>query len=237
MSDGYETVRILLVDDDANWRKRLERSLPEYKVDSAGSYGAALDLLRPGMPYDVAIVDLNLIPPGQDELGGSILDKLRAEYPSTRRIGLTGLAPGAVRALLDRYDLDDLLLKASMQLSDVRSIVKLALGRTLADVPNDVKAGKWQLLDDLRTFQVTELKRLEMELRSRKRDLSDAERAGMTNEEAAGAIRVLEAERSDLKSACSALQAAIASAHSSDEIALVSQEFLILKHRSEAALE
>jgi CheY-like chemotaxis protein len=237
VSDENAMIRILLVDDDPQWLELIERSLPDYRVDSARSYSETLDLLRPGIPYDVAIVDLNLISPERDELGGSILEKLRAEYPRTHRIGLTGLPPGAVRALLDRYDLDDLLLKGSMALVDVRKIVKLAVERTFADVPSNVKAGRWQLLDELRTWHEATLERIETGLRSRRKDLSDADRAGMVNERAARAIRVLETEKSKLEREYATLEKTIANVCSSEDIILVTHEFGQLKQRSETAAD
>ena len=44
------------------------------------------------LTYDVAIVDLNLLPEGNDRLGGVILELMVDSYPSIRRIALTGRA-------------------------------------------------------------------------------------------------------------------------------------------------
>src|SRR5689334_8697890 len=109
-------ITVLLVDDDDEWRGLITRALPGYHVKGAESYAQALSLLRSDTPYDVAIVDLNLIGGRFDQLGKELLDELRNDYPSIPRIALTGHYLGSVRELMDRYDLADLLLKNDMTL-------------------------------------------------------------------------------------------------------------------------
>jgi CheY-like chemotaxis protein len=132
--------RILLVEDDEEWVYLIREALAQHVVHTANSYDGAMEALRQGVVYDVAIVDLNLVkPPGpgarvrlrgtvRDMLGGNILDLLRKEYPQTRRIALTGLPPGKVREILDRYDVDDLLLKGDMTVPAVQEAVLASLG-------------------------------------------------------------------------------------------------------------
>jgi len=73
--------RILLVDNDLDWLELISRSLPNYQVDQAATFGEALEWLQSGAAYDVAIVDLNLTNSANwnsdDLLGGEVLHQLR----------------------------------------------------------------------------------------------------------------------------------------------------------------
>ena len=150
---GPHAGSILVVDDDADWLELIRRSLPQYQVDLVQAYDDALEALRRGRSYDVAIVDLNLLNASnissRDLLGGDILKLLRANYPATRRIALTGLSPASVkREVLDRYDVDDLMLKQGLKLSDIRSLVRAAVATRIADSPSGLTAEKSYLSDD-----------------------------------------------------------------------------------------
>ncbi len=127
---GTIPARILFVDDEQEWLGLIKHALPDYYVDTASTYSEALRLLGTGEPYAAALIDLNLIGSG-DQLGGGILTILRDDYPSTRRIVVTGLPPTSVRSLFERYDLDDIVLKgSSFSLADVREVVSHALARS-----------------------------------------------------------------------------------------------------------
>jgi CheY-like chemotaxis protein len=152
--------RILLVEDDEEWVYLIREALPQHVVDTASSYDGAMETLQRGVVYDVAIVDLNLVKPPdpgtrvrlggtiRDMLGGGVLDLLREEYPQTRRIALTGLPPGKVREILDRYDVDDLLLKGDMTVPAVQDAVRVAIERASNGVPAEVRAERSQLQAD-----------------------------------------------------------------------------------------
>src|ERR1035438_2476041 len=138
--------RILFVEDEPDWLDVISRALPDYEVDMASSYGQALELLHAGEFYDVALVDLNLMDSGEfdsrDQLGGEVLRLLRDNYPATRRIAMTGWPPSSVRTIFESFDVDDLLLKQNMTLSDVRHGIEqaLALARSQHNVPSDTQS-------------------------------------------------------------------------------------------------
>jgi CheY-like chemotaxis protein len=134
-SSSTSLPRILFVDDEQDWLDLIKRVLPEYLVDSAASYSDALSLLDTGEPYDVALIDLNLLEPGgRDRLGGGILSILRDRYPATRRIAVTGMPPTAMRTLFEDFDLDDVILKgANLSLADFREVVEHSLARGRGD--------------------------------------------------------------------------------------------------------
>src|SRR6266700_4222802 len=146
---------ILLIDNETEWLDLIRQALPEYDVGQAQTYHAALELLRDnGATYDVAIVDLNLLPAGTDRLGGVILELMRDRYPSIRRIALTGFSLTAVKAaVFDRYEVDDLLLKKNMNLAEVRNVVETAMARTNNDVPRGLRAETSGMLASLRSWK------------------------------------------------------------------------------------
>jgi CheY-like chemotaxis protein len=134
-------MRILLVENSPEWQDSIRRGLPDHDVDLAPSYDEALALLDVGPEYALAIVDLNLNDSESynplDMLGGDVLEHLRENYPSTRRIALTASPSGTVRQIFERYDIDDLLLKQSLTIAELRKAVKVALARAGADTPPD----------------------------------------------------------------------------------------------------
>ncbi|MGD0068380.1 MAG: response regulator [Streptosporangiaceae bacterium] len=189
---------ILLVDDDRHWLKLIRRALPDYDVDQAESYTDALALLD-GSVYDVAIVDLNLLAPGSDRLGGRLLEIMRENYPSMRRIALTGVPLTSVRVVLDQYDVDDLLLKdRSINLAVVREVVEAALKRTTNDIPRDLRAEKSEMLASARSWNADILVILDQRARTWRNDVLDAEREGIGAEDSERKLADLHAVRQDL---------------------------------------
>ena len=122
-------IRVLLAEDDGEYRRIVrEALLPSgCQVDAAATYDEALELLQDGALYDAAIVDLNLIEEGTDQLGEMLLEKLKEHYPWVTRIALTGMTPGTVKKMWERLGLADLLLKQSMKVGQVREVVRDAL--------------------------------------------------------------------------------------------------------------
>ncbi|MGH3615541.1 MAG: response regulator [Pseudonocardia sp.] len=144
--------RILYVDDDPFWTNILRKALRDHDVNVAASLQEALDSLQLARsnPYDLALVDLNLIS-NSDQLGGEILDAIRSRYPSTRRVVITGSPPsGSVRRnILDRYGVQEIILKAQGYLPDLRRVVEDALSLDPDDVPTDVQRLRSDLRDRL----------------------------------------------------------------------------------------
>lgn len=113
-----EEIRILLVDDEEDFRTTLANRLKKRKmnVTGAGSGSEAIELVRQ-MPLDVAIVDVKM--PGID--GVETLKQIKQISPLTEVIMLTGHASvesgiegmklGAYDYLMKPCDIDELLLK------------------------------------------------------------------------------------------------------------------------------
>ena len=122
-------IRVLLAEDDGEYRRIVrETLLPSgCQVDAAATYDEALELLQDGALYDAAIVDLNLIEEGTDQVGEMLLEKLKEHYPWVTRIALTGMTAGTVKKMWKRFGLANLLLKQSMKVGQVREVVRDAL--------------------------------------------------------------------------------------------------------------
>jgi DNA-binding NtrC family response regulator len=89
---------VLLVDDDPNVLDGLSRALRKepYEIATAASAEAALALMD-AQPVDVVVADQNM--PGMN--GTELLARIRASYPKTMRLMLTGAASVevAIRAI------------------------------------------------------------------------------------------------------------------------------------------
>ena len=89
MSQDERPLRILVVDDDADLLTSLRlvfrRERPRWDMTFVTSGGAALAELR-RMPCDVVVSDLGM--PDMD--GAALLEQVRAEFPATIRIVMSG---------------------------------------------------------------------------------------------------------------------------------------------------
>jgi CheY-like chemotaxis protein len=136
--------RIIYVEDEPEWREFARSALAGHQVDFAGNFREAVSLIQ-GNRYNLALVDLNL---GEADarLGGEILDLLKIEYPYTCRIVVTGSPPsGSLRAnILERYDVDEIILKGRTTVPDLRKVVTDVLrgmgAATAAPAARDAKA-------------------------------------------------------------------------------------------------
>jgi nucleoside phosphorylase/CheY-like chemotaxis protein len=131
--------RIIYVEDELVWLDLTRNALIGHQVDSAGSFREAVALIQQNAPYDLALIDLNL-EEGDDRLGGEILDMLKMDYPSTHRIVVTGHPPvGGLRAnILDRYGVEEIIIKGHTTLPELRKIVTEVLS---VDSPATVAGG------------------------------------------------------------------------------------------------
>jgi len=233
--------RILLVDNDQHWLDLIRRSLPEHQVDPVDSYDKAVEAIAAGSPYDVAIVDLNLIDsPGLntgDELGGRILDQLREESPSTRRIALTAYPPSAARWIFERYDVDDLLLKGNMAFAVIGEAVKAALERTSAPLAPGIRDLISGMRQDFRAWREArawqldqQLQELHNDLRSPARSPADAnDRKAVANLQTQ--LSALNALKKDFNQVCSRVEAMMGRAFSVEDVAAVRDEIDTLQQR------
>lgn len=113
-----EAIRLLLVDDEEDFRTTLAKRLGKRKMDVTGTSSGteAIELVKQ-RPFDVAIVDVKM--PGMD--GIETLRQIKQSSPLTEVIMLTGHASvesgiegmklGAYDYLMKPCDLDELLLK------------------------------------------------------------------------------------------------------------------------------
>lgn len=222
--------RILLVDNDQDWLDLIGGSLPDYEVEMVRSYKAAVRAIRSGTTYDVAIVDLNLIDsPNRstlDDLGGKFLDKLRKECPETRRIALTAYTPSNVKRVLDKYVVDDLLLKANMALSVVPEVVQAALALTSAELPPGARARRSELRQDLDRWQQDQAMRLDQQLQRLRNDLagsallSGGAKAARTATARKTRLDALEARREFFDRECARVAAIVNGIGSADNVSV-----------------
>jgi CheY-like chemotaxis protein len=109
--------RILVIDDDSNLSRTLADILrvKGYEAVSAANGAEALALLREN-PVNLALIDIGL----PDISGVEVLKRIKADYPSTEAIILTGNASldsaieaansGAFSYLVKPYDIEQLML-------------------------------------------------------------------------------------------------------------------------------
>jgi len=110
--------RVLIVDDDAAWRKLLEEVFEDLglTVDSVADARTAIAMLRE-RTYAMAVVDVSLDPEDHRNRGGfQVLDALANHEPPIPAIALTGYATVemAVEALT-RHRAADFLRKETFQ--------------------------------------------------------------------------------------------------------------------------
>lgn len=137
--------QILIIDDDAGIRKTLADILKAkgYRTLQAEGGAVGIALLRSN-PVDLVLTDLGL----PDTSGIEILDIVRAEFPHTQTIILTGSATldsavkatnrGAFSYLMKPYDLDSLLLHIQRAIEKQRIEEDLRISKRMIE---DVSQG------------------------------------------------------------------------------------------------
>ncbi len=202
-------IRVLVVDDEEEWRTLITRALPDYRVDTAASYPEALDLLRDGTPYDMAVVDLNLIHPAAvDQLGRKFLGHLRDNYPATPRIALTGTPPGAVGGLIAEYGLAELLLKKAVTLAELREAVEKEL--QTSDLSPELRAERGDRWDEFRQWRDSIRRHIDHEAAKLEGQRRHAARDSVPRREAADALEALKASKAAFEEDCSGVAAMLA---------------------------
>ena len=168
--------RILHVDDDKFWRDLVTSLFPDHRVDSVGSLAEAIELLDSGPAYAVALVDLHLTDDNHDTQGGDLLDKLRYNYPSTIRIVITGNPPaGSVqRQILRRYAAEELIIKSTMSMPDVRAAVEEAIRQGSAALSQSLVIERSSLKQRFREWRDVLAERLAGERQRAERHYEDA---------------------------------------------------------------
>ena len=232
-------LRILVVEDLKQWREPIGRLFSEHLVDLAGNFDEAAKRVAPGgIPYDVAIVDLNLITTEEDVrgdmLGGEILLRLQRYYPATLRIALTGSPPrGAlIKNLVRKYQVYDFFMKGNMDLADLRDLVldspaaKAAAVATTPVAP-EVQQAKAEQLQRLRQWaqpRRAELRQAIEDLQNKRRFAGRAPQKGPSAEEALkSTLADLGTERDALDRECARTEEMLAQATTLADVALVAE--------------
>lgn len=196
--------RILHVEDESIWRDFVKKALADHHLDSAASYDEALRYLQGSAPYDLALVDLDLINPG-DLLGGEILDLLRARYPVTRRVVVTGSPPrGPLRTnIFERYEVEEIIIKGELALPDLRRVVEGALDQRMSGVPQDVKLRKSGLRQRFRDWQRSQASLMNDKVHDAEEYLRNAEKLhGHSGRRAQEVLSAVQAQRDLFKGDC-----------------------------------
>jgi CheY-like chemotaxis protein len=165
--------RIIHVDDKLEWIDVVRRALANHWVDSARTYDKALQFIYGAVPYDLALVDLNLV--GEDDrMGGELLDLLKEEFPSTRRVVVTASPPaGDLQTnVFERYALEAVIIKGKTTLPDLRMVVARALRRDADKIPQQVKILNSELMERYRDWR----DRVEEQIRANVRDVHNKAR-------------------------------------------------------------
>lgn len=227
-------IRVLVVDDEEEWRTLITNVLPDYRVDAAGSYPEALGLLREGIPYDAAIVDLNLVRQGVvAHLGRKFLRHLQDNYPATPRIVVTGAPPGAVGGLVKDYGLAELFLKQVMNLADVGDVVEKEL--EASDLPLELRAERGDRWDDFSEWRKLILHRIDRKTKHLETERRNADRDSPSAREAADALAAVEASSVAFESGCAAVAAMLANIRDRADLDAAIGEFTALHDKYEDA--
>jgi CheY-like chemotaxis protein len=163
-------IRVLLVEDDSEWHRLIMAWLPGFAIDGAETYSDALDLLR-WVPYDVAIVDLNIVKSSGERLvlnnlGSTLLGHLQRHHPTTPRIAVTGAPPGAVRGFIEKYRLTELLLKGTLSPPDVRDAVNRAVKTAVGGLSLKLRGERGDRWEEFSEWHDSTLRRIGQRARS-----------------------------------------------------------------------
>lgn len=119
------TKRVLIVDDQENWRKALTRLLESnFEVTATADVKQALLALRESN-FAVAILDIRLIDRYVFDVGGlELLETIKTNMKQTRVIILTGYPESLPQAVWESISPDEILLKFKFDPGDFQKTVK-----------------------------------------------------------------------------------------------------------------
>lgn len=205
--------RILHVENELDWIEITREALLDHHVDSARTYSEALALIRGSSPYDLALIDLNLVR-DNDGLGREILDVLRLECPSTRRIVVTGRPPegGLRKNIFDAYGVEEIIIKGEMTLPDLQRVVGMAL--TASDtITSDVKLRKSEALQRYRSWRIFTSQAMDDKVRDAQEYVHNAGRVhGQSGRRAQEVLDALLGERELFQRQCSEVETVLTDA-------------------------
>ncbi len=119
-----EQKRIVVVEDESNWRDTLQDILKEegYSVEATASYDEARRKLEE--PFDLAVIDLKL---GEKDEGAGITLLDDAHYFGIPVVVITGFATELLRMALGEYGVYDFVDKAQFDPQEFKEIIREAL--------------------------------------------------------------------------------------------------------------
>lgn len=212
--------RILHVENEPDWIDITREALADHHhVDSASTYSEALGFIRGSATYDLALVDLNLLR-WDDGQGKEILDVLRNECPSTRRIVVTGKLPaGSLREnIFDRYGVEEIIIKGEMTLPDLQRAVGTALNNSESVTP-DVKLRKSEALHRYRTWRTNQGQVIDDRVRDAREYVHNAGRLhGQSGRRAQEQLDNILRERESFLDRCVSLEDALSNARTMEEL-------------------
>ena len=178
--------RILYVDDEKFWRGYIKRQLRGHEVHVADSFQAAVDLLKSGDPYAVALVDFNLHGDGDGE-GGELLDLLCLRYPGTRRIVVTGSPPaGDVgKRIIEAYDPRAFIIKGNLKIPDLLRVVEEAIDAAPGTLSHELRVDSSNVGQRFLDWDRIQSDRLDQELRAAEEHQERVAKLGRPNRQKA----------------------------------------------------
>lgn len=124
--------KILIIEDDKKWRKRLKLILEKegYAVSTVSNFAGARDILG-SCTFDLVTVDICLSEPGDDEAEiGPEWEILLSLIGRSRGLVISGYAtPKRVRDAFKQHQVIDFIEKGCFNFQDFREIVRQVLSR------------------------------------------------------------------------------------------------------------
>lgn len=121
--------RILIVDDDRNILQMLDRmlSMRDFSVSTAENAEKAMENLKSDL-FQIVLTDMNM--PGMD--GITLAGNIKADYPSTLVVLMTGEPEDEVERRLGKKPFVDSVLYKPFHLSELNKVIEIARpGRNL----------------------------------------------------------------------------------------------------------
>ncbi len=126
---GVSKRNVLLVEDDSMWHEVMRVTMDKYELDIASTYQEALNKLRKSDPYDLLIIDINLLETIQtDRLGIKLLAHIRDNIVNSPPcIVITGDPDVSIREWFKQYNVRDIFIKGHFELERFTSAVDEAI--------------------------------------------------------------------------------------------------------------
>jgi response regulator RpfG family c-di-GMP phosphodiesterase len=228
--------RILHVDDEQEWIDLVGRALRDYVVDAARNYDLALSLIQNSDPYDLALIDLNLIDGHIN--GEEILAVLQQKSPSTRRVVITAmLPPGGLRDMFERYGLEDVIIKGRATLPGLRKVVDRALAHVDNSVPSHIKADTSELMERYRDWHDNTENLIRGHLKDAQvREWHGAKADSRPKNAPRGTPQQWQAVRDRMTSACAEFEASVGSLKSAEAVSSAAARLRTLMSEIENAI-